>query len=197
GNDLIDVKMSDSTTGVAVGWGGTIVRTTDSGQTWSIIDVQNIINTFQQYYFFHLSMVDANNIWAAGYSQTPGFTEAYGIIIKSSDGGLTWTTNHTNGSPGMLLNIQFMDAGHGIAVGFSTVNGWDVIRTTDGGNTWASSSTGGSGFAIGVFFSDLNNGTIVTVVVEILRTTDGGACCALRVSGNRNYLRYVLLTVSD
>jgi photosystem II stability/assembly factor-like uncharacterized protein len=188
GNDLIDVKMLDANTGIAVGWGGTILRTSDGGQNWSLIDVGNVTDTFQKYYFLRLSVVDANNIWAVGYSNTADATEVHGLIIKSTDGGLTWATNYTGSAQSFLDGIQFMDANHGIAIGFDVINQYDTWRTTDGGNTWTPSYDGGSPFPRGVFFSDVNTGTIVNTAGEILRTTDGGDTWVIQDSGTSNWL---------
>ena len=34
-NDLVDVSFTDSNNGTAVGWYGTILRTTNGGNTWT------------------------------------------------------------------------------------------------------------------------------------------------------------------
>jgi photosystem II stability/assembly factor-like uncharacterized protein len=63
-----------------------------------------------------------DSVWACGY---------WGTILRSSDGGLTWTQPDSPTAE-TLFAISFADDKNGFAVG---ANG-TVLRSTDGGATW-------------------------------------------------------------
>ena len=50
-----------------------------------------------------------------------------------------------------------------------------TIHTTDGGATWISQNGGTTSNLTGVYFTSVNNGTVVSSDTTILRTTNGGA----------------------
>lgn len=65
-----------------------------------------------------------NDVWAVGHDQ---------VIIKSKDGGLTWTRQHADiQSEGPLLDVLFLDAQRGFAVGAYG----QFLSTADGGSAW-------------------------------------------------------------
>ena len=72
--------------------------------------------------------MDANNGWVVGW---------YGTILRTTDGGITWTPQ-TSGISTYLLSVCFTDINNGTAVG----QGGTIIRTTDGGTNWFSQSGG-------------------------------------------------------
>lgn len=102
-----------------------------------------------------------------------------GIIIKTTDGGVTWLTQNTNTSSD-LWDIKVIPGSAGqaaIAVGDNNT----VLKTTDGGTNWLTQSIpfqSGS-FVFGVQCLDsltyfACGGDFGTFSGAILRTTDGG-----------------------
>lgn len=67
--------------------------------------------------------VDADTGWAVG---------SMGSILKTVDGGVTWSLQHVHGHYYWLRSVFFVDASTGWAAG---TNGL-ILRTTDGGSTW-------------------------------------------------------------
>src|SRR5262249_12844303 len=60
-----------------------------------------------------------------------------GTIVRTTDGGATWTQQRSGTTNG-LLGVSFVDASTGTAVGeFGT-----IVRTTDGGATWTRQTSG-------------------------------------------------------
>ena len=128
--NLNDVCFVDRATGWAVGDRGTILKTSDGGETWepqtSPVD----------YRLESIHAIDAQHAWAVG-----GFTTAYthrpkGIILQTDDGGMTWSLSQNHFLP-WLTHIQFFDQRQGFAVGFpSAMFPSGVFRTTDGGKHW-------------------------------------------------------------
>ncbi len=64
------------------------------------------------------------NLWAVGHEE---------VILHSADGGSTWERQHVKSDAfGPLLDILFIDDGHGIAVGAEG----KMLTTSDAGKTW-------------------------------------------------------------
>ena len=69
------------------------------------------------YYFKDVDMVTANVGWAVGAPHWDQAAKAYaGTIVKTSDGGQTWTPQAAGVSQ-TLRGVEFVDLDHGWAVG--------------------------------------------------------------------------------
>ena len=103
--------------GWAVGDGGTIVRTTNSGTTWTRGTVPT---TFSLNGVWFTSPSEG---WAVGVS---------GTVLRSTDGGVTWTrlTNVQQGEA--LTDVHFATRDTGWVVGAAGL----VLRTFDAGASW-------------------------------------------------------------
>ena len=111
-----NVRFFDRSTGIASGFWSTLFRTTDSGRTWSDVDLG------QKQHLPGMSSAGNRHAWLSG---------AEGCILRSDDAGLTWTRT-PSGTTLMLDAIAFAD----------TLNGWCssvqglLLRSTDGGRSW-------------------------------------------------------------
>ena len=105
-----------------------------------------------------------------GYSIGQSLTyNGVGIVIKTTDGGSTWTQLTPNGIPG-LEAMSFVDMQTGYAAG------WDgyVIKTTDGGVTWDTLTVASGMWEINdIEFYDENQGIIIEGPYVYI-TDDGG-----------------------
>lgn len=166
------VRFYDSTTGYILGNAGTVLKTTDAGATWtriineasngynfaSIIDATtlriaplfwsmyllsgttltnatNLTTTSQNFgsYFF-----DANNGFVVGQRGS----STYADILKTTDGGTTWTTTINPATPSgtagtTLRAVTFINSNLGLAVG----DGATAYETTNGGTSWTKNSS--------------------------------------------------------
>ena len=104
--------------------------------------------------------LDANTVVAVG---------DFGTILRSTDGGASWTLQ-SSGTTNGLLGVSFVDANTGTAVGGSGT----ILRTDDGGASWTRQSSGTMHSLHGVSFVDANTGTAVGESGTMLRTTTGG-----------------------
>ena len=77
GNDLNCVSMVSADTAFAVGHHGTILKTTNHGESWEFIVTDSIAN------FSYVKFFDAQN---------GCILDDYGLQLKTTDGGTTWET---------------------------------------------------------------------------------------------------------
>src|SRR5229473_3190982 len=121
GNYLLGVSFVDANIGTAVGYAGTILRTTDGGATWK----RQTSPTPQDLH--SVSFADANIGTAVG---SVGYVGPQTAIIRTTNGGATWKRQRS-GTTQFLNSVSFVDAKTGTIVGSGT-----ILRTTDGGATW-------------------------------------------------------------
>ena len=174
GNSLLGVSFIDANNGTAVGYEGTILRTTDGGNTWTS---QSSGTTS---YLSAVSFADLNTGTVVGQ---------YGTILRTTNGGTTWISQST-GSTQILRGVSFIDEFNGTSVGESGT----ILRTTDGGTVWSLQSSGTSNTLQGVSFVDANIGTVVGESGTILRTIDGGSTWTSQPSGTTEWLNSVSFT---
>jgi len=113
---LLSVRFVTPRTGVAVGVGGTIRRTTDGGNTW----------------FMPVSGTsDRLNAVAFGDSLTGVIVGLGGSALRTSDGGVTWVKPDSMVRT-VLNGAAFTSPTEVTAVGASA----RIFQSLDGGNTW-------------------------------------------------------------
>jgi photosystem II stability/assembly factor-like uncharacterized protein len=95
-----------------------------------------------------------------------------GAVVRSVDGGLTWSLTYVPEAVGSLWSVGFSSATHGFAGG----DGW-IFRTSDGGVNWEALYTGISGSMLDIKFTDDNTAWVAFSAYPsggIMQTTDGG-----------------------
>jgi len=115
-NQLVSLDFIDETTGWAVGEYGTILKTTDGGETWRLIEIPQLDYLTDVY--FPTALI--------GY-----IVGKDGIILKSTDGGESWfpqTVQFTNN----LHRVRFRNENTGWIIGEKGL----ILYTTDGGTNW-------------------------------------------------------------
>jgi len=171
---LWGVCFKDANNGTAVG-DAQILHTVDGGETWD----KKTKLTYARLY--GVTYADSVTVIAVGSS---------GVILRSTDGGDTWTTQKKASFSGFdLYGVSFTDAKTGTAVG----KAGKILRTTDGGETWKETPKLVNGELRSVCFTEANTGTVVGGNMSmnlrflagkgemhkndgfIFRTTDGGA----------------------
>jgi len=117
----------------ASGMRGTVLRTTDGGDTWqrdtvpdaSTLDFRAIAATSR----------DVAHVLSIGDSSR---------IYRTTDGGRTWSLRFMSTRKGSFFDaIQFWDASHGIAMSDPVDGHFLIITTDDGGDTWKEMPTSG------------------------------------------------------
>ena len=104
---------------IAVGERGHVMLSDDQGTTWRQAKAVPTRTTLTC-----VHATDANTLWAAGHG---------GVILRSGDGGETWSvvTGSADG-PDVLLCIRVEADGRGLAAGSFGM----ALITADGGKTW-------------------------------------------------------------
>lgn len=166
GNTLKSVYFTDTNTGYAVGYYGTIIKTIDGGEQWTVL------NSGTQCILESVYFINPETGFACGGSYG---VQKTGIILKTTDGGVSWT-QFSNDTIHYLLSICFTDLNKGFVVGEEGT----FLKTSDGGITWTSIIAGSINYFHLVYFlpQDDNIGFIAGKNYDleglILRTIDGG-----------------------
>jgi photosystem II stability/assembly factor-like uncharacterized protein len=163
--ELTDVCFVDENNGWISGWTGTILHTTDGGQTWNPQDAPPT-NAYFSLYF-----TDAMNGWAVGYN---------GKIVHTTDGGQTWV-DQTAPVTTDYYKVYFVDSQTGWIAGGdeggfpSYINHRVILHTSNGGATWIDQySEAYESKLRSIHFVDQNRGFATGESGAIMRTTDGG-----------------------
>ncbi len=166
-SDLLKIKyciFSDINTGYAIANRGTIHKTTNFGNNWSVVfDSPNEI--------FSIALYNNQYIWGFGINE----------IFKSNNGGSNWITipNTNNINSG-----NFFDEQNGIC--FNDVH---LFRTADGGNNFIQIT---NDYVSDFHFINNTTGYIVVnhdTTSEIKQTTNGGTNWIQKSVINRNINR--------
>lgn len=105
----------------------TLFKTTDGGQTW--IDITASIPKRPKG-ICGLSIPDVSTVYGVGKYSGPAF------LIKSSDGGVTWSYIDMSAYASGLVDVYFLNKNEGFVAGISNTEGGVIWHTTDGGLTW-------------------------------------------------------------
>ncbi|GJQ62746.1 MAG: hypothetical protein SCALA702_17990 [Melioribacteraceae bacterium] len=126
GQQFYGVTITENDVAYAYGNAGTVVKSTDLGNTWVMLNTNISGNLWSGYAF------DENTFIAAGLS---------GEYIKTTDGGVTFTQLTSTGiGTNLLYEMLFLNDN----LGFASSNGGKVYKTTDLGETWNEQTTGGA-----------------------------------------------------
>jgi photosystem II stability/assembly factor-like uncharacterized protein len=151
---LMAVHFPSPNVGFVVGIGGTILKTTDIGETWNTV-YSNTNASFKSVYFINesvgfavgnnmLKTIDGGNSWEliqpfiTDINKITFITNQMGFLITSTslyktvDGGNNWTLK----SSMPCMSISFPSTNVGYVHGDNN----SIFKTTDGGETWTLST---------------------------------------------------------
>jgi len=123
---LRGVSAVDAETAWASGAAGTVLRTTDSGRTWTSYKVPGA----EAIDFRDIEAFDARTAIIMGIASPAR-------MFRTEDGGATWTEVYRNAAAGMFLDaVDFAGPSDGWAVGDPIGGRIFLLTTSDGGRTW-------------------------------------------------------------
>lgn len=115
-----------------VGYAGTLdglfFRTQNGGSTWTNITPNISPNPPEA--VCGISLVDSLYGYAVGQWHSPAF------LLKTVDGGLSWTNQDMSVHANALVDVFFINRDTGFVAGKSP-NGAVILYTTDGGTSWS------------------------------------------------------------
>lgn len=220
GNSLNAVKFINETTGFAVGTFGTIVKTNDSGNSWTYLESGFSDNLTALFFTGQntgyivgengliLKTSDGGNTWQESDSKTsenltsvffPSSLVGYvagdnGTILKTEDAGTTWTLQNFGYS---FNSLYFTD----INTGYSASNSQQILKTTDGGKTWIPKKVTNQAYdyfqLYAIYFTDANNGITCGQNGKVYKTTDGGETWTAKWSGSGGNLKSICFVTKD
>jgi len=159
---LLSIQFPNPSTGYAVGTNGTIIKTIDYGNTWEIKSYDTA------YQLNSIFFTDANNGYAVGITiDSISNYIFYGIILKTVNGGSTWTKLYFGPNNAGITSVFFTDANNGYAGGINV-----FLKTTNGGLTWIDTINAPSNL-YSLFFVNANTGYL-TADAGICKTIDAG-----------------------
>ncbi len=152
-----------------------IAKTVDGGQTWL---TQNPVS--MPSCIFGVNAVNTDTIFAVGCNASL----YYGLILRSFDGGSTWTVKNISNTWGFYC-VEFPNVSTGYTCGW---NG-RIYKTVNAGDTWTSLSTGTSQTFRRMHFVNENLGFAAcgsdhASTNKIYKTTDGSSWSLIKDFGS-------------
>jgi len=166
GKIFSDVFFTDTENGYLLCSDNSILKTQDGGTTWEEYDPGTEI-PIHSIWFQNKDVGFA--VGGASSCGGTGCTVPGSIILKTEDGGISWTEKSIPYAWSELFDVYFTDSGTGYAVGLGL-----KVKTTDGGETWTEFEIGYAGIVKHISFSDENTGYICGLKGNLLKTTDAG-----------------------
>lgn len=155
GNYLRKIQFINQYTGWACGGNGTLIRTTNGGDNWSIINCGTTSFLTAMYF------LDANTGWI-------GSEDAF--IRKTTNGGVTWYAASAPVAGGWwTAYLSFINAQTGYASSITKLS-----KTTDGGLNWSAVSTAISPYYNAIQFFNESTGFVLGSN-NFYKTINGGA----------------------
>ncbi|QSE97994.1 VPS10 domain-containing protein [Fulvivirga lutea] len=151
---IVTLAMSEANTDVIYAgtgegfvFGGTFIlngdgiyKTTDKGTTWNVL-ASTLNSEFQNVSRIIVDPTDENIVIAStsGYKAIGGGAEAFGAVMRSTDGGTTWTKVFETDAPVQQIIAAPSDFNRQYC---TVADGGAVYRSDDAGLTWNKKSTG-------------------------------------------------------
>jgi photosystem II stability/assembly factor-like uncharacterized protein len=169
-NSLYAICFSDINNGWATGASSNIsniyypfiLKTTNGGNNWLKIQIQNNIRSF-----LCMDFINQNSGWIAGDS---------GAIMITTNGGINWIRQNTNFlqgglNPARISDLQFINGNTGYACASEPI----LIKTTNAGENWFLLYKGNFDWGFqNINFINENTGWITGIGGLIIKTTNGG-----------------------
>ncbi len=169
-----------------VGAGGRseIYRSTDHGETWQL-QPDGDLSSLCYVRGIAVAPSAAGVVYLSGGRNNASTSECDPVVLRSADGGATWSPPGTGLPPGPGAVELAVDPRDPDQVYGATTNG-GVWRSTDGGRTWVLAGGGLPGRTINQMIATLSGRLYAAVgFTRIFRSDDGGATWQQWIRGLR------------
>ena len=157
---LRGIFFANVNTGWAVGNGGTVKYTTNTGMNWLSRNFMGTTNTCV--YALSASLVMVGGFGSAGY------------IARSTNAGVNWSFQSIPANIADIRFIYFADANTGYSGGLALGGQGGMCKSTDGGLTWSLLAGYVGSTPLNAYFINASTGYVVNSSSELKITTDGG-----------------------
>lgn len=166
---LHSVFFIDANHGWVVGSRGTLLTTSDGGNTWKPRSRPSE-DVLRDIYF-----VDESNGWLVcerNVYELKTRDEPRTYLMNTVDGGISWQRVNIEGVDidARITRAVFREGGHGWAFG----EGGAIFKTIDAGASWVRLAVPTRNLLLGATFIDNHRGWVVGAGATILQTSDGG-----------------------
>lgn len=162
---LFAVSINNAKLAVAVGAFGTIIKSTDGGESWSKVEINwgDFSADGNEPHVYGVSVDDSNVITAVA---------EFGLILRSADAGASWQAAHKGDATSpSLFALDLRADGLGLAVGQSGT----VLRSTDHGATWTPVPSGTDAILLSVSAGAGGRAAITGMHEMLVSSNDGAA----------------------
>lgn len=149
-----DLEFWDENNGIAAAWGGELYVTEDAGETWT--QASGVTTGVHD-----LCYATESVLYAAGGDEK---------ILKSTDGGLTWTELYAGIFTYVFLGVEFLDENYGMVAG----EDGKVLMTNDGGLNWTTNNTSFYHLWHAFHIFNYDSAYVAGTPEGVYKTTDGG-----------------------
>ncbi len=159
---LKSVKIFDQNNAIAIGYYGTVIRTTNGGINWSNpLTTSALTGLDPLHYYYDMSFFNENTGLIIG--DDGGMTSK---IFKTTNMGIAWT--FVSQFDAIARTMYFINQNTGW-VGAEN----QILRTTNGGSNWQSSITSLPSYIRSIFFQNETTG-FAAMDYQIFSTSNGG-----------------------
>ncbi|NVO21539.1 MAG: T9SS type A sorting domain-containing protein [Bacteroidetes bacterium] len=116
----------------------------------------------------------------------------FGVILKTTDGGLNWTSQNS-GNLNNIQSVYFINQDIGFAVGAAG----KVLKTINGGSNWTLQTSGTGSWLFSVLFPDSITGYAVGIDGTMIKTSDAGESWSVQNTGTINWLYSISFPNTD
>lgn len=143
---------------------GEILKSTNGGVIWEVVKTN-----MPERYINAVQFINEQEGYAISQDYNKQTQLPIASILKTSDGGLTWTQVHEK-TGFMYKSICFTSQTTGYAVGSKGI----IVKTTDAGNTWTELSSNTNENLRAIKFDGTNVGFVVGTKGTVLKTINQG-----------------------
>ncbi|MBZ0203950.1 MAG: T9SS type A sorting domain-containing protein, partial [Ignavibacteria bacterium] len=181
---LNSISFPNVITGYACGDGGTLIKTSNGGENWFIVEPISQPLKYT-YYFANVFFVDA----LTGYIAGSKYSADTSVFIKTTDGGANWSTQrYTVSTWGRFTSIFFINSNTGFIGAASNAL---ILKTTNGGGDWYDVIVPTTNRIYSMYFPSANTGFASCFGGQILKTTNNGNNWFLQTTGTGSILRSI------